>query len=755
MYDNSFSSQRLKEVEGDPHVYVIDGKIWEVKAGNYSDEKFPVFIGNEVLDPMIIESVADINSVLDSAQCPHIEDMELSDAIKLIPERLLNLFVEVPVDFKSSFTNNIVNAIQDIAGIPIAPQGRLFSSKKHYNACLYDYNNDILETTVDEETGKEIVKHLTNKLFLKDEIVISTGSEVEMKDYCNPNYIPIHPERKRFLHIDQSISGDSTGVSCCFVDHVSHAPDGTTIKHIKVDWIVRVVPPKPPHKIDIAKVRGIITYLTNAYGIQWGMISYDTYACLTGDSEVLTTDGIKFIKDVNRGDYIWNGKSFVKCLNTFKYKNVPTKILKFKDGRFIEGTPNHKLHCFTHFDQRGGKYNPNFEYKCLEDFKVGDKIHTNLNVYDIKDYKEWVGYERSSHSKHINDINILDENLAYILGFYIGNGHLSWDGLDLCSGHKDILSYVKDIASEVFGYNFEFNKEHTNYYNFSIFSVPFVRSMKLNGFDKVSTRDKRIPSIVKNSPINVVKAFLSGIVDADGHCYNTGRVSISSSSLYLLRDIQNLLMMRLGIKSIISNNGKGGYKGSGITYSLGIYANEFYNNFDVYNMSYIVGRNKKDITGRKIYTKVVSIEDSMNDVYDIEVEGHEYIVNGMYSHNSQEAIQSLEKDGFSCQFRSVDRTDEAYLTLVDYIYAGNIKLPYHPVFERELFNLVHFRQRRKVDHPSDGSKDVSDSVAGALMNCVEDEGVYEVLRENDIGYYTDGVDYTQDMDEVDILLSNF
>ena len=72
-----------------------------------------------------------------------------------------------------------------------------------------------------------------------------------------------------------------------------------------------------------------------------------------------------------------------------------------------------------------------------------------------------------------------------------------------------------------------------------------------------------------------------------------------------------------------------------------------------------------------------------------------------------------------------------------------------------MFNLVHFRQRRKVDHPSDGSKDVSDSVAGALMNCVEDEGVYEVLRENDIDYYTEGVDYTQDMDEVDILLSNF
>lgn len=399
MYDNSFSSQRLKQVEGNRHVYIIDGKIWEVKEGSYSKERFYVFIGNESLDPMIVESVADINSVLDSVQVKRLDDMPVTDAMNLIPERILPLFVAVPIDFRKRFEENIVTAIQDIAGIPIAPQGRLFSSKKHYNACLYDYDEDIQEVSVNEATGEEIVNHYTNKLFMKDEIVISTGSEVEMKDYCNPNYRPEHPEKKRFLHIDQSISGDSTGLACTYLDDVERNTDGTLKKKIKVDWIIRVVPPKPPHKIDIKKVRGIITFLSNTYGIEWGMITYDTYA-------------------------------------------------------------------------------------------------------------------------------------------------------------------------------------------------------------------------------------------------------------------------------------------------------------------------------------------------------------------SQEAIQELDKDGFPCAFQSVDRTDEAYLNLVDYIYNNQISFPYHPTFEKELFNLVHFRQRRKVDHPADGSKDVSDSVAGSLMNCVSSDDAYSVLRENDIDYYVEGISPDSNVDEIDVLLSN-
>lgn len=65
---------------------------------------------------------------------------------------------------------------------------------------------------------------------------------------------------------------------------------------------------------------------------------------------------------------------------------------------------------------------------------------------------------------------------------------------------------------------------------------------------------------------------------------------------------------------------------------------------------------------------------------------------------SQEAMQELEKAGFPVKYQSVDKTDEAYLCLVDYIYEGKIKFPQNDEFEANLFDLVHFREKRKVDH---------------------------------------------------------
>ena len=56
----------------------------------------------------------------------------------------------------------------------------------------------------------------------------------------------------------------------------------------------------------------------------------------------------------------------------------------------------------------------------------------------------------------------------------------------------------------------------------------------------------------------------------------------------------------------------------------------------------------------------------------------------------------------------------------------------YPILRHELFNLIHYRDKRKVDHPKtvmdsshsgkgsqEGSKDLSDSLCGAVANCLE------------------------------------
>lgn len=66
--------------------------------------------------------------------------------------------------------------------------------------------------------------------------------------------------------------------------------------------------------------------------------------------------------------------------------------------------------------------------------------------------------------------------------------------------------------------------------------------------------------------------------------------------------------------------------------------------------------------------------------------------------NSEESRQILEEMGFNVAYQSVDRTDKAYLDLVEIMYEGRLRMYDYPIFRQEIFNVVHYRDKRKVDH---------------------------------------------------------
>ena len=73
-----------------------------------------------------------------------------------------------------------------------------------------------------------------------------------------------------------------------------------------------------------------------------------------------------------------------------------------------------------------------------------------------------------------------------------------------------------------------------------------------------------------------------------------------------------------------------------------------------------------------------------------------------------------------------------YLLMVDYLYEGKVKFPQHDRFEEEIFNVVHFREKRKVDHLSGGHKDIADSVVGSLYNAIKSDIFQMELVQKDI-----------------------
>lgn len=89
---------------------------------------------------------------------------------------------------------------------------------------------------------------------------------------------------------------------------------------------------------------------------------------------------------------------------------------------------------------------------------------------------------------------------------------------------------------------------------------------------------------------------------------------------------------------------------------------------------------------------------------------------------SMASRQYLEENGFNVAYQSVDKTDTQYLYFVDSMYKGNVHFgrEFAEAIRNELFNLIWYRQKQKVDHPSDtkhgGMKDRCDAVVGALYN---------------------------------------
>ena len=74
------------------------------------------------------------------------------------------------------------------------------------------------------------------------------------------------------------------------------------------------------------------------------------------------------------------------------------------------------------------------------------------------------------------------------------------------------------------------------------------------------------------------------------------------------------------------------------------------------------------------------------------------------SFSSAESIQTLKENGINAEMQSVDRTDDAYLGFIDLLYDGRVSFNKMDadLMATEIFELVHYRERHKVDHQPNG-----------------------------------------------------
>ena len=263
-HESSATAKQISMSKDDPHTIITAPSQWEVKPDKFSKTFFWVCKGTNYLEPNIIYSVDDINNFRLSEglyKDKEIKDSSsedyyvISKAISNLPPHLQDYFLRVPIELKSGFEMNIIRSLQDLGGVSTTTSGKLFNSPAVFNDCI-----------------DSRFKHP----FVAQEIVIATGDNMQIKDYLKEGVGFADKEKPRYIHIDQSTTTDSTGITSVYIDSIIEE-EGVRKPIYGVDFMLRINPPKPPKKIAIYKIRNFVVYLRDVVGINIGKVTYDIF----------------------------------------------------------------------------------------------------------------------------------------------------------------------------------------------------------------------------------------------------------------------------------------------------------------------------------------------------------------------------------------------------------------------------------------------------------------------------------------------
>lgn len=254
-YSSGFTEELKQRSLTDPTIKYYRARVWDVKEkGTFSDEVFYVFCGNDKIEPFIINDVMDLSSKLNVHVKP---TMSIKEAVALLPNELRILVDDVPINFKSQYDVNLLKSIQDVSGFSIQSTGGLFNNRSVFDACIdaeipniFTKNEFVIETQ-NESPSNTVMYYLSGKSFL-------------------------HPECPRFVHVDLSLSTDTTGIACCY-KYGEKEVDGVKHPVYFYDFCIRILPPPPPKKISISRVEEFILYMRDKLHLTFGMISFDAF----------------------------------------------------------------------------------------------------------------------------------------------------------------------------------------------------------------------------------------------------------------------------------------------------------------------------------------------------------------------------------------------------------------------------------------------------------------------------------------------
>ena len=283
--------------------------------------------------------------------------------------------------------------------------------------------------------------------------------------------------------------------------------------------------------------------------------SREVAQCIAEGERVLTKRGLVAVENIKIREDAWTKEGWIEI--TDKFENGKKKIFELttRSGYSIRTSKDHLF------------LNEQLEERSMGEFDIGDEIVLLCGTSDPYNNRNYIKLKNQKNYKNINNKpnnciipEILDEKLAYIVGYSYGDGYVELNEIGeprslslACSNEwEGIKRKLRDYVSGTFNYKVHFNSGRGALERLRIHNKCILSFLENNRILKEKTGEIVFPSVFLNCPLKVIFSFLSGYFDADGSVTESKKAyRFNSINLQFLKQIQTVLMS-IGIPSRIT-----------------------------------------------------------------------------------------------------------------------------------------------------------------------------------------------------------
>ena len=350
--------------------------------------------------------------------------------------------------------------------------------------------------------------------------------------------------------------------------------------------------------------------------------------CFTKGHYVLTDKGYKDVSEIQVGDMVLTHKGRYRKVARTNKREADIVDVRIMGYPVFHTTAEHPFYTL---ERRKATWN---EYKNRKSWRVFSNEPKWTKAIELKPKTHFCG-QLIGKSAEINATDI-DEELAYILGRYVADGHIrksKRQGRQNSYQYQVILSIgaskIEQFKKNVTQRHFSCYEHTESVYRVCFSSMKLLNFIEQQGFGK-GANNKAIPEFIYNLPRNIQLAFLSGYMDGDGHM-GEYQYCASTVSPMLAFGLQRLVTQLYGVNVVVTvcNNDK--------PHKIG--DREIHSNYPLYTIVWKENIKKQSVAHIQdgiVWTQVKNVCKALHSdiVYNIEVdEDNSYTVNNVIVHN--------------------------------------------------------------------------------------------------------------------------